>query len=176
MPIVKYITSAIQDRKAKKIKTDRPTYEIPKEIGQNQAMFQAAANTSRIPGQSVAENNIGANNASSMNAAMQAGGSSSDILAAMSGINQNTNNQYNNLAMQGVEMQMQNKDRLAQSNETMADYKQQEFDYNKNQPYELAVMRKRALETAANANRDSANNDTHEAGMSMLSFTGGGKK
>jgi hypothetical protein len=172
--LIDLITAAVQFNKAKKIDATRPTYNIPQEVFSNRDMYQNAANTTRIPGQSIAENKIGAQGAGSMNAAMQAGGSSSDILSAISNINQNQNNAYNDLSMQGAQMQSQSKDKLAMANNQVAEYRDQAFDYNKNQPYELALMRKRALEGAAYGNINNASSDMHEGGMALMGAGGGG--
>jgi hypothetical protein len=172
MGAIAYGMAAFQALKAAKIHPNRPTYSIPSEIAKNQAMYQSMANTSRLPGQSIAENNIGSNNASSINAAMQAGGNSGDILATLGNVNNNSNAQYNNLAMQGAQMQYSNKDKLAQANESMADYKNQAFDYNENQPYELAYKRKMALEGAAYANVDRGAQNDQQVGMGVMNMYG----
>lgn len=172
MPIVKALTGLFQNIKANKIKENRPTYTIPDEVFKNRNMAQTAAMSNRLPGQNQLENQMGANQASMVNAAMNSSNNSGDILAALGNINQNTNSQMNNLAIQQAQNKQANMDRLMDANNNVADYKQQEFDYNQNQPYELRVKRKMALKGAAMANWDSALNDTHEAGMSMLSLTG----
>ena len=173
--LIDLLTAWHQANKAKKIKADRPTYEIPKEVQQNKDMYQSLANSSRIPGQSIADNNRGASSAASLAALMKGSSSSSDILYGLSQVNQNNNNAINDLAMQGAQYQAMNRDKLADANSQLAEYKDQAFDYNKNQPYELALMRKRALEGAAYGNVNSAGRDMHQAGMSFLSLTGGGK-
>lgn len=172
MPIVKMITGAIQAHKASKIKENRPTYVRPGEVDQNRNLAQTMAMSNRVPGQNQIEDQIGANQATMVNAALNASNNSGDILATIGNLNQNTNNQLNNLSMQAAQNKQQNIDRLMDANNTMADYKQQEFDYNQNQPYELRVKRKMALQGAAMANWDSALNDTHEAGQSMLGMIG----
>jgi hypothetical protein len=171
--LIKGIAGAVQQRKANKIKENRPTYNIPDEILQNKAMYQNAANTTRVPGQSILENNLNASSAGSMNAAMQAGGSSQDILSAISGINQNQNSAINNLGVEGAQFQAMNKDKLAGANRELSEYKDQAFDYNQNQPYELRAARKRALQGAAYGNFDSALNDITGLGTAMVANGGG---
>lgn len=140
-----------QNSKANKINAVRPQYTIPKGITDNRNMYQNLAGTTRLPGQSILEKNIGAGNAGSINAVMQAG-SGSDALAAISNINQNQNKAYNDLAVQGAEFQAMNRDKLSEANQVLAGYQDQEFDYNKNQPYMMKLARKMALKQAGAEN------------------------
>jgi hypothetical protein len=127
------ITSAITGSKAKKAEQQankmRPTYEIPKEIFQNQAMYESMANSARVPGQAYIENQMGQSTAQALGATQRAAGSSADALSAVSGIQQNANNMLTNLQIQAAQQQMLAKDRLAGARETTADYRQQEFDF-----------------------------------------------
>lgn len=124
----------------------RPTYQIPQEIFQNQAMYEAQANSSRVPGQENIEKQIGQLQSQSLNASQKAAGSSADALAAVGQTQQNTLDQYGNLAQMGAQYQLQNKDKLAQARETTADYQQQAFDYNKNEPYQQAYAYNQKLQ------------------------------
>jgi hypothetical protein len=170
--LIDAISAYSQNRKSNKIKLNRPTYNIPGEILQNQAMYQNAANTTRLPGQSILENNIGASSAGSMNAVMQSGGSSTDILSALSSVNQNQNNAYNDMAVKGAEFQAMSKDKLASANSELSEYRDQQWQVNQYEPYQLEYARKMALKTAANANVNNMGRDMHAAGMSALSFAG----
>lgn len=124
----------------------RPTYQIPQQIFQNQAMYEAQANSSRVPGQENIEKQIGQLQSQSLNASQKAAGSSADALAAVGQTQQNTLNEYGNLAQMGAQYQLQNKDKLAQARETTADYQQQAFDYNKNEPYQQAYAYNQKLQ------------------------------
>lgn len=158
-----------QNNQAKKIDTTRPTYNIPGEVAANQAMYRDMANSSRMPGQSIAENNIKAGTANSLNALTQTGGGVNNILAAVGGLNQNQNNAMNNLATQGAQFQLQNKDKFANSNNVMAQYRDKAFDYNKNQPYMMNVARKNALQQAGATN---INNGLTTAGNTATALAG----
>jgi hypothetical protein len=167
-----------QLNQAKKISDKRSIYNMPNQIGQNRDMYQRLSNTTRLPGQSVLENNIGASNAANTKAIMNAAGGSSDILAALSNQNQNTNNALNDLGVRGAEFQSMNQDKLANANSEFAAYKDQEFDYNENQPYELRMARKRALEGAGYGNFETAFGDVTKLGdaVNMNGGLGLGKK
>lgn len=172
--IVDLIMGLVNSGKAKKIDAKRPEYTIPQEVFQNQKMYEALASSSRVPGQSYIENQIGQNQANALSATQRAAGSSADALAAISGIQQNSNNMFNQLGMQGAEFQAANRDKLAQANETVADYRQQAFDYNKNQPYQIKMAQKQKYQDQAYQNWNNIGNDVHEFGMAMGSMGMGG--
>lgn len=141
-----------QNNMAKRINPNRPKYQIPTGIRNNVEIAQNMANDTRLPGQSVAENRIRENTANSLNAVMQGATSGSDILNAASSINKNQNDAFNNLAMQGAQFNVQNKDRLMDANQTLSQYQDQAFDYNRNQPYMMDMARKMALQQSGAAN------------------------
>lgn len=178
---ISYFKSKSQQKKARAINATRPKYVIPSEVGTNVNMYNTMANTSRLPGQSLMEDNIKSNTANTFNQAQNAAGGSggSAMLASLGRVNQNQNEEINKLNIAGAENQQANKDKLAGANSTMADYKQQEFDYNQNQPYELALMRKRALEGASEANMDTAQQNlttSMQIGADAIGKGKGGKK
>lgn len=170
-----------QKRLAAQINPTRPKYEIPSEIGANVNMYNSSASSSRLPAQSLMEDNLKASTSATFNQAQNAAGGSggSAMLAALGRVNQNESNSVNQLNIAGAENQQANKDKLAQARNTMADYKQQDFDYNKNQPYELDLMRKRALIGAAMGNYDAGRQENQQLGLALLGSSGkggGGKK
>jgi hypothetical protein len=171
---VNAISRGHKKRKAQRAMDNRPKYEIPKEIFQNQAMYESMANSSRVPGQKRIENQIAQNTAQSIGASQRAAGSSADALSAVSGINQNANNTYNELGMQGAQMQMANKDKLAQARQATGDYRQQDFDYNKNQKY---LERMKLLMKQQDESRADTQNLTNSLGQVGMAAAGsGGKK
>lgn len=113
----------------------RPEYQIPGEIGENTAMYRNMAGTSRIPGQNIAENNLYQAQSNTNDAIMKTGRNQGQILASLVANNQNTTNRLNDLAVQGANMQIQNKNRLAQQLGVSADYADKAWDLNKFQPY-----------------------------------------
>lgn len=163
-----------QRKAANKIDTTRPTYNIPGEVAANQAMYRDMANSSRMPGQSLAENNIKAGTANSLNALTQTGGGVNNILAAVGGLNQNQNNSMNDLATQGAQFQLQNKDKYANANNVMAGYRDKSFDYNQNQPYMMNVSRKMALQNASMMNKDGMFTTINNGANSIAGLVAGG--
>lgn len=153
----------VQSIKGGRIKPQRPTYQIPSEITANQKMAQDLANTSRLPGQSIAEGNIRASSANALSNVKNTSSNVNDVLAAASNINANQNSAMNNLAMEGAGFQMANKDRLSAANQAMAQYKDQAFNYNQNEPYLMQQQRKNALIQSGAQNISGALGDTSNA-------------
>lgn len=145
----------------------RPDYQIPQEVFQNQAMYQAMANSSRVPGQSQIENNINQNTSQALNASQKAAGSSADALAAVGNIQQNANNEFGNLGIAGAQLQLANKDKLAQANNDVADYKQQAFDYNQNQPYQQKYAYSQKLQDQSRQDNNNIAPDVQQLGFSV---------
>lgn len=141
-----------QQNMANNISAKRPKYSIPGEATNNVDMYRDLTNSTRIPGQSVAENRIRSGTANSLNALKTAGGGSNSILNNISQINANQNAAMNDLSVQGAQFQAMNRDKFAEANQVLAGYKDQEFDYNKNQPYMMAMARKMALQQAGAEN------------------------
>lgn len=158
--------------KAAKAASVRPEYQIPQEIYQNKAMYEAMANSSRIPGQAQIEKQIGQSQTQSINASQKAAGSSADALAAVGGIQQNTLDQYGNLAAMGAQYQAQNKDKLAASRDDLADFKQQEFNYNKNQPWQIAFAQNQKLQDQNRMDNQNVVNDVQSLAASGSSALG----
>lgn len=157
-------------KKAKGMDDTRPEYRRPKEVDQEVAMRAAMAKSSRLPGQSQIENQIGQSQAQNLSALQQGAGSSADILSNIGGIQQNTMNQLGNLAAMGAEYRAANQNAYIDALRNRADYKQQEFDYNKNQEFEWRRAQKQKYMDAAMNNVNNISSDIHEFGMSMGSM------
>ena len=129
-----------KDRKANEaLMKNRPQYEIPQEIFQNQAMYEAMAGSSRLPGQNILENNIGQSTAQAIGRSQKTAGSSADLLSSVTGIQANQNEVLQNMSLAGMQQQQANKDKLAGARETVSDYRNQKFDYNKNQLWKMKI-------------------------------------
>jgi hypothetical protein len=173
MPILGPMLQSIKQKSlAKKINPVRPDYKRPGEIDQNVNMWNPMANSSKMPGQSIMEDNVHSNTANGFNMAANAANGSAQLLSTLGKLNVNENNAINDLNVQGANNRTQAMGELGKARESLAQYKDQEFDYNKNQPYELALMRKRALQGAALANKDTAKQDTHNVASSVLAVYG----
>lgn len=148
-----------QKRKADKINPIRPKYNIPSAVYDNAAMYKNLANSNRVPGQSIAENQINQNADQTLGAAQNSLSNSSDIAAVLSGVNRNKNNSMNSLFGQGAQMRLANMDKNANANMTLAGYQDKQFGYSQDEPYREDVARKNALMDASLANQNKAVDD-----------------
>ncbi len=160
------------DQQRQAIEASRPVLTTPQGVLDNQAMYQNMAGSTQLPGQSQIENKIAANSSNSIMSAMNNGANIGDLLDITGKVNQQTLGAKNDLGIAGAEYQMANKDKLAGANLQVADSQLNNFDYNKNQPYEYNLMRNRALAGQQIQNYNQANQQwTNLAGMAVM---GGG--
>lgn len=127
----------------------RPTYEIPKEISDNLGQ----ANQQSLQGMSQESKNY-AETQSNRNAAYALSQSNSRKggLAGLGAINQNQNDFASQMATQDAAVRAQNMDKLAGARQTMADYKDQAFKFNKVDPYQEKQAQANALIGAGTQN------------------------
>lgn len=154
--IAKGIRARKQRKEANKINPVRPEMVRTGASEENEAMFRNAANSTRLPGQSYAENQIGAQTARAANAIQQTGGSTGEIISGLSQVDENSRKATNDLAFQGAQFQQQNKQLFGQVLNNVSEEQKDIFDYNKNQPYQSDVVRKQALLDASSRNTDNA--------------------
>jgi hypothetical protein len=163
-----------RDDAAKKV--NRPTYQVPQEAFQNKAMYEAMANSQRVPGQSYIENQIAQQQAQALAASQQVAGSSADAQAAVGRIQQNSLNAYGELGAMAAQNQAANIDKLAQARSNVADYRQQAFDYNQNEPYKIAFAQSQKLQDQNQLDNQNITNDVQALAMMGGQFTGTGTK
>jgi len=125
-----------------------PQYAIENKQNAQQVASGALANATNQQ----ALNNINQQGANNLNAMRSSARSSTDLIAGLSGLNQNQNNAFNNLAMQNYGQRMQGFNMLGQANQNLQQYADRNFDYNVNQPYNQAVQSLMAKTQAGNAN------------------------
>jgi hypothetical protein len=154
--IAKGVRARKQRKEAEKIDDTRPIMERTRaSIEEEQNARQMAAST-RVPGQSYMENQIGAQTSRATNAAMQTGGSTGEILNAITNVDQNSKNAYNDLGFQGAQLNQQNKQMLGSVLRNVSDEQKELFDYNTNQPFQSRSLKKQALLDASSRNTDNA--------------------
>lgn len=123
-------------------KNKRPAYQIPDEIKQNlsqaeQGSLQGMSESSQQ--QYLSHLERGAAQALSMSKSRSGG------LAGIGQINQNMNDGYLNLAVQNDQVKQQNKDKLYGLRQNVADYKDQQFQFNKVNPYYEGTAQNNAM-------------------------------
>lgn len=143
-------SSQDQDKADELAKAPRPNYHNSA-IDQYLGLAKNMASQTRYPGQDRAEQNVGTNLASGINAATQAGSSSAGILSTISGLQNNANQADAGIAEKGLEYQDQNKRNYQQALQTDAQYADKEFDFNKAQPYMAAQQAAAGYRNASRA-------------------------
>lgn len=128
------VVGFFQRRKAKRelAKLQRPNYEIPNEVMQNQKMAQQAAQEG-LPSQQY--NQAMQNVQRQQNRALSAAGSRRGALMALPGINQQANDQLMNLDVKDAQARMSNQQQLYGVNSQVGQYRDKAFNINRMQPY-----------------------------------------
>lgn len=130
---------------------------------ENQA--REMAGTTRLPGQSYAENQIGSQSARDVNRIQQIGGSSGEMINGVTNVDANARSSTNDLAFQGAQLNQQNKKMYSDVLSGVNADQQNIFDYNKNQPFQTNQLRAQQLRGSSQQN---INN-----GLDTLSDTAG---
>jgi hypothetical protein len=136
---------------------NRPISMTPQAILENQQNARQVASGSLADAtNALAEQKLQQNQAQGLNASRQSARSSSDIMATLGRLNENTNNSLNNLSQQKYGQRLGGYNMLNQANQNVANYDDRNFAYNQVEPYNQAVQNKQNLLTASNTNFDRA--------------------
>lgn len=132
--LVSGVAGFFQRRKAKRelAKLQRPTYEIPNEVMQNQKMAQQAANEG-LPSEQYNQAMQGIQRQQS--AALNAAGGRRGALMSLPGIQQQANDQTMNLNVKNAQAKMNNRQQLYGINSQVGGYRDKAFSLNKLEPY-----------------------------------------
>lgn len=158
---VKYIKGR---RDAKKDAKARPKYEIPEEVKQNLTQAQQMA-LQGLPEEQKQQylTNLQRGSAQALaSSASRRGG-----LSGIATINQQQNDAYGNLAAMDAQARSENQQRLMGARQTMADYKDQSFQFNKINPYYEGIAQR-------NANQNELFQNLNNAAMMGAGGMGGG--
>jgi hypothetical protein len=140
-----------------KLMANRPVATTPQEVIENKQNAQQVASGALANATNTqAMNNLNQQGANSLGAMRNSARSSTDLIAGLSGLNQNQNNAFNNLAMNNYSQRLGGMNMLGQANQNLAGYADRNFDYNVNQPYNQAVQSLMAQTQAGNANMNTA--------------------
>ena len=135
----------------------RPISMTPQGIIENQQNARQVASGSLADAtNTLANQQLQQSQAQGIGAAKQSARSSTDIMATLGRLNQNTNNSLNNLAQQRYGQRLGGYNMLNQANQNVAGYDDRNFAYNQVEPYNQAVQNKQNLLTASNTNFDRA--------------------
>lgn len=136
--------SAIQLLTSLGINPQRPKYTVPQEVQDKLAQNQVNLNA-RSAGAARANENIFANQATTLQNATQAGGGISNQLLAGAMAQANTNQALGDLSASEMEDFQRRLSNLGAVQSEMGQYRDKEFDINKMQPFQDAAAAKSAL-------------------------------
>jgi hypothetical protein len=161
--IAKGIKARKQRKAAEKINPIRPVMERTGASKELEGMSRMAANSTRLPGQGYAENQIGAQTARTNSAIQQTGGSTGEIIAGLAASDDNARRSTNDLAFQGAKLNQENKQLFSNVLSNVSEEQKDIFDYNKNQPFQTETLRKQSLLDASARNSDNAFSSVQDA-------------
>lgn len=163
------VAQMIQANKYRK-QFKRPDYQIPQ--AQQEALLNARAMAAqtRLPGQDIMEQNIGATTAAGVKAATELGQSPSQILNAASNIYGRQMQQQNQMGIQAAQFQQGNRMNLQGQLGTMGGFQEKQWDINKMQPYEAAMHAAAQLSGAGQQNIGGAVAGAGGAGMNYAAY------
>ena len=150
--IAKGIWGISQFRKGNKdfksLMANQPVYKRPEEYAQELEMRKQMAAQQQLPGQGYIEQNIGGATSQALSAAEKGAISSNVYQKSVGDILQKQINAFQDLGLQSAQWQQQQKENLMGTMQRGAGYSDQEFQFNKLQPWEMrmndAVSRRQA--------------------------------
>ena len=146
----------------------RPVAITPQGIIENQQNSRQIASGALADASNVkALQALQQNQATVLNAARQSARSSTDVLATLGRLNQNTNNGLNSLAQNKYNQRLGGFGMLSSANQNQANFDDRNFMYNKVEPYNQAVQNKQNLLTASNTNFDRAGQYASQNALGM---------
>jgi hypothetical protein len=138
--------SIYQMVKAAQLKRDRPEYDIPKEVMENQNMARNMA----MQGLPAAQYNRGQANIDRNTAfGLRQSNSRRGGLVGLAGMEQAANDAYNNLDVADANARRQNQQGLMQQNQNVAQYRDKQFQLNELEPWQIDMQAASAMQGAA---------------------------
>lgn len=167
---IKAGTSVYQGLRAKQMrdKFPRPEYQIPMEAGELAAASRLAYNDPNLYARNIAAQQIDSASAFGAGRAMDTGRGTNEVLATIAALNQNSNQQLGNLAVEGELRRQDRFNQMANSLSQMAGYRDQAYYENQKEPYENAQNAAAALAGASMQNMYGAAQDIADIGSKLF--------
>lgn len=156
-----------QLNKSKQFNRTRPVYQTPENLKKLLNITKFESSVGGLPGQSRIERNIGQGQANSINAVQRSGSSPAAMMAAISGIDQNTKNTYGDLGVQGAQYRDQKQGDYQRALGMMVEDERQAFQWNQADPYLQDMAAKAALKNAGLGNIGTALDDFSSIGQGL---------
>jgi hypothetical protein len=145
--IAQGITGAVQSKRARNIldNLNRPQFEIPTAVTEALGTARTLASTNQLPNQVQAEMAINQGTANSLYNINQNATSGTEALAAITGVAANENAAMNDLSGRAAVFSQQQNQNLINQLSQYANWQQNAWDYNVNQPYQMKLAEGQAL-------------------------------
>jgi len=124
-----------------KLLRDRPEYEIPEEIRAMVDMYKRGAESTRLPGQDIYEEQIYGSTAQGISASREAATSASDVLGATTSLYGQQTGALSELQIAAAKKQQEQEQKYAQSLETLGQYQDKAWNWNVATPYQFDLQR-----------------------------------
>ena len=141
-----------QQRKAKSLAQKRPQYQIPEAQTEALETLQSSALDPRIPGQTLAQEQLGKASQRNIESIMQSGASPAEIIAGISNVGSQERGGLDQIGAQAAQIGEQRKQALVQGLGQQAQYQQAQQQYNVLDPFSEAMNAKAALEEGSRQN------------------------
>jgi hypothetical protein len=153
--IAQGITGMVQSSRARKIleNLNRPQYEIPTAVTEALGTARTLASTNQLPNQVQAEMAINQGTANSLYNINQNATSGTEALAAITGVAANENAAMNDLSGRAAVFSQQQNQNLINQLSQYANWQQNAWDYNVNQPYQMKLAEGQAQAAAGMQNK-----------------------
>jgi hypothetical protein len=142
-----------QSKQAKELeKVGRPQYEIPEAVQQDVNRARYLASMKELPGQNTIEAKMAQNTAKGINQLQNVSANPADLAANVARLYNAQMEGTQNLGIKAAQNWQGNQGQLSNALRMLGQYQQQQWDYNKKQPYEEAKAAEAALREASYRN------------------------
>lgn len=150
--VFKLFQGLSQARKAKGLAQKRPEYQIPEAQQERMDMLRAGALDQRIPGQTLAQEQLGKTSQRNIEAIQQSGASPAEIIAGISNVGSQERGGLQQIGVQAGQIQEQRRQALVQGLGQQAEFQQAQQQYNVLDPFAENMQAKAALEEGSRQN------------------------
>lgn len=142
-----------QSKQAKELeKVGRPQYEIPEAVQQQVNQARYLASMRELPGQNLMEAKLGQTTAKGINQMQNAAANPADLASNIAKLYGAQNEATQNIGIKAGQNWLNQQGQLSNALRMLGQYQQQQWDYNKKQPYEEAKAAEAALREASYRN------------------------
>lgn len=163
------------NRKANKLskRFPRPTYKTPEEVTKGLQLANMAYNNPDMTNENIAVDRLNTGAANTARNLKNSAASGSDMIAALSSIGNGVNNSLQDLAAANANEKNQLRGAVQNQYQNVAGYKDKEFSYNRDVPYQNAQAAAAALKQESKKQFDTLMNSLYSGSTNALKSVGG---